>query len=553
MNQQPAVLKTLAVQDLVEKIRITADQYHLASLKRQLEVCESMLEETTRTIDVAILGQFKAGKSSFINSLIGKEVLPTGVTPVTTVITRLQYGETERVIVRYSDKTSSIINAGDIGDYVSESNNPSNSKKVSFVDIELPSMINYQGLRLVDTPGLGSVFEAHIKESEEWLPEVGAAILAISADRPLSADDLGLIRELLSYTPNIIILMTKADLLTSEHQKEVIDFFENTLTREIRQSFPIFQYSTRKDTERLRKMIEDNVLSGLSKDRDAEFVRILNHKCQFLLKSCISYMEIALMASLESDNERDNLKNQILNEKTGYEHIRREAYAMARDNKNQTRTVINNHLKQFKKPLIKKMTSELSHEMVSWKVNLWKMTELYKNWLKSTMEREISIISKDENEHFRGTLDSTHESLTRYLQNFRMHLESNIEKVLGLKLAQSEWKIEVPEPEKPDVKVLFGFDTHIDLLWFMIPMFIFRKLFERHFLNQIPWSVEVNISRLATQWEERINTAIDFMLKHSLKYISDEIATVEALLSGVHGNTDEIRETISQLSEHITA
>ena len=135
--------------------------------------------------------------------------------------------------------------------------------------------------------------------------------------------------------------------------------------------------------------------------------------------------------------------------------------------------------------------------MVSWKVNLWKMTELYKSWLKSAMGREISIVSKEENAHFSDTLDSTYESLTRYLQNFKMHLESNIEKVLGIKLAQSEWKIEVPEPEKPDVKVLFGFDTHIDLLWFLIPMFIFRKLFERHFLNQIPWSVEVNLSRLA--------------------------------------------------------
>ena len=91
MDQQPEVLRAPAVRKLVEKIHITANQYHLVSLKRQLEVCELLLEETTHIIDVAILGQFKAGKSSFINSIIGKPVLPTGVTPVTTVITRLQY------------------------------------------------------------------------------------------------------------------------------------------------------------------------------------------------------------------------------------------------------------------------------------------------------------------------------------------------------------------------------------------------------------------------------------------------------------------------------
>jgi GTP-binding protein EngB required for normal cell division len=550
--KQPSIaLSASTINDLVGKIRIIASQYNLVSLNRQIEVSESLLKENA-LIDVAILGQFKAGKSSFINSLTGKPVLPTGVTPVTTVITRLQYGETERASVRYSDGASSLIDIEDVGNYVSEANNPSNSKKVSFVDIELPSMIDYQGLRLVDTPGLGSVFKAHIKESEEWLPEVGAAILAISADRPLSADDLELIRELMDYTPNIIVLMTKADLLTPKQQQEVVDFFKDTLTREIKQNFPIFLYSIRENMERFREIIEDKVLSGLSKNRDVEFIRILNHKSQSLLKSCISYLEIALKASLESDHERDNFKNQILDEKTGYDQIRREAYAMARDNKHQTRTVINNHLKQFKKPLTKKLTLELGHEMVSWKVNLWKMTELYKGWLKSAMGREMSIISKEENAHFRTTLKSTYESLTRYLQNFRMHLESNIEKVLGIKLAQSDWKIEVSEPEKPDVKVLFGFDTHIDLLWFLIPMFIFRKLFERHFLNQIPWSVEVNLSRLATQWEERINKAIDGLLKQTLKYIKNEISTVEALLSGAHGNTDEIRETISQLRKNLT-
>jgi GTP-binding protein EngB required for normal cell division len=485
MDQQPAELSRLAIQDLVVKIHETAKQYQLVSLNRSIYVCESLLRNTS-WIDIAILGQFKAGKSSFINSLIGRPILPVGVVPVTTVITRLQYGEIDRVSVKYSDGTSALINIEDINSYVSENGNPSNSKNVSFVDIEIPSMIDYQGLRLVDTPGLGSVFNAHMKESEHWLPEVGAAILAISADRPLSGDDLNLVRELLGYTPNIIILMTKADLLTSEQQREVVTFFKDTLLRETRLNFPIFLYSIRENTEEFKNLIEVKVISGLSKNRDTEFIRILNHKSQSLLKSCLSYLEIALKSSLESDLERDNLKNQILNEKTGYDQINRESSVIARDNKHQTRTVINNHLKQFKKPLTQKLTSELGHEMSSWKVNLWKMTGLYKTWLKSAMGREISIISKEENAHFYATLNSTHESLTRYLQNFRMHLENNIEKVLGIKLAQSDWKIDVSEPAHPDIKVLYAFDSHIDQLWFLIPMFIFRRLFERHFLNQIP-------------------------------------------------------------------
>jgi|GEM_PF-3548121 len=72
---------------VLETIRDAAVRFQITSLSRQLEAARDLLQET-RLIDVAILGQFKAGKTSFINSLIGSCVLPVGVIPVTTVITR---------------------------------------------------------------------------------------------------------------------------------------------------------------------------------------------------------------------------------------------------------------------------------------------------------------------------------------------------------------------------------------------------------------------------------------------------------------------------------
>ena len=57
----------------------------------------------------------------------------------------------------------------------------------------------------------------------------------------------------------------------------------------------------------------------------------------------------------------------------------------------------------------------------------------------------------------------------------------------------------------------------------------------------------VNLSRLAAQWEDRINKAIDGMKKQALKYVQDELATIESLLSKAHGQTDEIRRTMDEL------
>ncbi len=171
-------------QALLHRLEQICDRFQIVSLNRQIEVCKNLLHQN-QLIDVAILGQFKSGKSSFLNSLIGKPILPVGVIPVTTTITRLQYGKRERAIIRHFDGREIEADIADIEEFTSEAKNPANQKNVEVVDVELPSLEKYAGVRLVDTPGLGSIFKYHMETSENWLPEVGTALLAISSDRPL--------------------------------------------------------------------------------------------------------------------------------------------------------------------------------------------------------------------------------------------------------------------------------------------------------------------------------------------------------------------------------
>jgi GTPase Era involved in 16S rRNA processing len=538
-------------QALLSRIQEICDQFHIVSLNRQIEACQNLLQQD-RLIDVAILGQFKSGKSSFLNSLIGKPILPVGVIPVTTTITRLQYGERERVFVRHFDGQQTEVDIGAIEEFTSEAQNPANRKNVELVDIELPSLEKYAGLRLVDTPGLGSIFRSHIETSENWLPEVGAALLAISSDRPLGEDDLQLIRDLRKHTPKIILLLTKTDLLSYEQQEEIVHFFRAALQRELREEFPIFPYSIRSETERWKERVESEIFRPLSVNRQDEFNKILRHKVQSLAWSCLSYLEIALKTSLQADLDREQLRKQVLDEKVNYELVRQEVTLIAREHSLETREIIQNYLEKFHQPyLMRKMATMLLKEMPSWKGNLSKLTSQYENWLKETMAEEISLISKTEHKHFFGTLKKAHAGLSRTLEAFRTLLNENIEKVLGLRLAEAEWKIEVAEPNQPDIRIGRTFDFHLNLFWFLIPMFIFRRLFERHYLNQVPNIVVVNISRLAAQWEDRINKAIDGMKKQALKYVQDELATIESLLSRAHGQTDEIRRMMEELKEII--
>jgi GTP-binding protein EngB required for normal cell division len=521
----------------------------ILSLNRQLDACEGLLVENP-PIDVAILGQFKAGKSSFVNNLIGRDVLPVGVIPVTTVITRLRFGERERALISFYDGTAKEIPVSALDEYTAEAKNPSNEKNVETVDIELPGLSDYAGLRLVDTPGLGSVFKAHMEVSANWLPEVGAAILAVSADRPLSDNDVQLIRELTQYTPRIILLLTKADLLTPSQQEEVVRFFEDTLKRELNREFPIFLYSTKTDTVKFRQRLEAELFFKLALNRDFEFRKILQHKANSVIRGCLGYLEIALRTSLQADEDRESLRQQILDEKVSFESMREQLFFIARENQKQTRIFIMNVLQGLMRPLWTDVMQRLEAEMKTWRGNLWQLTRRYEQWVADTMTEEMRLVSRKEQRHFYGTLKKAHAGLARSLEAFRVILNGNVQKVLGVSLAEAEWDIKIAEPEQPDIRTFRASNYNLDLIWFLIPMFLFRRAFEKRFLEKIPWEVETNINRLAAQWEDRINAAIDGMQKQAVQYVRDETATIESLLSSARGRTDEIRQMIAELKRH---
>ena len=543
----PVETSGATIVDLVEWV---CSGFHITSLDRQIKACKNLFTESP-FIDVAILGQFKAGKSSFINDLIGKDVLPVGVIPVTTVITRLHYGPKEKAVVKYFDDKTSEIELEEVEEYISELKNQANQKNVEVVDIELPALEPYSGLRFVDTPGLGSVFRYNTELSEDWLPEVGCAIVTISSDRPLSENDLNLIRELMDHTPRVVLLLSKADLLSEEQRQQVVRFFKETLKRELNKEFQILTYSTVKDTH-LYKRFLDQLLLSLSTNRDAEFRGISHHKVSSLARMCVSYLDVALKTSMQNDADRQTLRDLILDEKVSSELIEGELNMIARENKNKTRTLIADYLDATQRaPLTQKLLSKLSAEMPTWKGNLWKLTRRYEAWLMEALTQEIDHISKAEYKHFFGSLKKAQSSIVRSVALFRNVLDNNVQKALGVRLNSPDWVIEVAEPSHPDVAFTKVFDFHFDLLWFLIPMVIFRSIFEKHFLKSVPRVADIHISRLAYQWEVRVNKTIDDIKNQALDYVKSELSTIDALLSGVSGRTDEIRRLMGDLQEKV--
>lgn len=179
---------------------------------------------------VVCIGQFKRGKSTLLNALVGAPILPTGVVPVTAVVTVLRYGERLDARLRLATGESRECDPHSIASYVSEDENPGNRKSVSAVEVFVPSGLLETGMCLVDTPGIGSVFAANTATTRAFVPHIDASLVVLGADPPISGEELTLIEEVARQTSEFIFVLSKADRLSDADREQATRFAERVLS-----------------------------------------------------------------------------------------------------------------------------------------------------------------------------------------------------------------------------------------------------------------------------------------------------------------------------------
>jgi GTP-binding protein EngB required for normal cell division len=188
---------------------------------------------------VACVGQFKRGKSTLLNALIGHSVLPTAVVPVTAVPTIIRHGQRLAARVRFQSATWTDIPVGTVDEFVSEEKNPENSKGVVGVEIFVPSPLLETGMCLVDTPGLGSVFAGNTAATQAFIPHFDAAIFVIGTDPPLSGDELQLVEAISREIHDLVFVLNKADRVNAAERTAASDFARRVLEARIKQISPV--------------------------------------------------------------------------------------------------------------------------------------------------------------------------------------------------------------------------------------------------------------------------------------------------------------------------
>jgi hypothetical protein len=206
-----------------------------------VELCDRLFQGR---FYVACIGQFKRGKSTLLNALVGQSVLPVGVVPVTAVVTVIRYGRDLHARVQFGSDAWTDIAPGTLHEFVSEAKNPENVKGVTGVEVLVPSDLLRQGMCLVDTPGIGSVFSGNTEATREFVPHIDAALVVLGADPPLSGAELELVEETSKLIDRLVFVLNKADRLTDDEREQGKAFAASVLSRRLgREAPPILEVS----------------------------------------------------------------------------------------------------------------------------------------------------------------------------------------------------------------------------------------------------------------------------------------------------------------------
>lgn len=515
----------------LEEVGAICRRFRLDALRPQLDACTALLQDG-EVVNVAVVGRFKAGKSSFLNSVVGGDLLPVAALPLTAVITRLRYGASDRSVVKHLDGTEREIPVDDLREYVTEQRNPANTKAVAMVEVELSSLRPYQGIRFVDTPGLGSVFTHNTRASMDWLPRIGAALLAISADQPLSEHDMTLLAELAKHTPEISILLTKADLVSSGELADIIRFIRDQVGSTIPGAVRVLPFSVRPGFEPQRAGVREYLLGRVAEHHEETSRSILRYKLQRLTADCRQYLEVALAAASAAAEARTRLQEALRRERTQLEAVGNEIRIVAQDLKGRLMADALERYVAHTRELVASLTAGLRAAMPGWRGDLRKTAEQFAQWTYEAIEEQLGPHSHQHGEELIARhLTSAQASLSRVVQAFQDRLAQAVAEALHTPFAGARFDAAVRSPERPDVRVSRVFDIPFEILWFLIPMTVFRPLVNRHFVRRLPWEVEKNLHRLAMQWAQAIGASIDDLARQAREFMWEELATIDRLVS----------------------
>jgi small GTP-binding protein len=194
-------------------------------------------------LSLVVLGEFNHGKSTLINALLGAPVLPTGITPTTSVITRLVHGATPSATVRTMDDRDEVVPLKQLGEWVVREN-----QNVRHIEVRYPAELLAAQVELVDTPGVNDISQQKVEVTYGIVPRADLVLFLLDATQVLKHSELRFIEQRLlgGLGERLIFVISKIDRLDAEEAEEVIRYARERLEASLGAGVLIFPISAKR-------------------------------------------------------------------------------------------------------------------------------------------------------------------------------------------------------------------------------------------------------------------------------------------------------------------
>ncbi len=233
--------RTSSELELLAKIERVVRERGLVEFRSTIAGITDRLED--QSLEIAVFGRVSSGKSSLLNAILGEDILPVGVTPITAVPTRIRYHETPMLSVWYAQRLAETLDISRLAEFASERGNPQNQKRVTRMVVHLPSARLREGVTFVDTPGLGSLATTGAAETLAYLPNCDLGVVLIDAGSTITRSDLETIQALYQAGIPVQVLLSKADLLSPEDRERMIGYVRQSIADGYRLDLPVYPVS----------------------------------------------------------------------------------------------------------------------------------------------------------------------------------------------------------------------------------------------------------------------------------------------------------------------
>ncbi len=186
-----------------------------------LNSLESLVLRANRPMQIAITGQFSSGKSTFLNALLGKNILPTGITPVTSKVNYIKYGDEFKIKVRYNDGRDEYHNIDDMSRFTDQRGKVEDIKYLTlYAPLDMLKDITF-----VDTPGLNSQAKIDTTTTEAVLKKVDGIIWLSLIDNAGKMSEAEVLKEYLdSYADKSLCVLNQKDKFSLEEVQRSLEY-----------------------------------------------------------------------------------------------------------------------------------------------------------------------------------------------------------------------------------------------------------------------------------------------------------------------------------------